>query len=325
MVAAVKFTRKTLPQKEGLGEKLAKKRISLGLDIKDVEKAIRIRSKYLDALENGKYDTLPPDVYVSGFVRNYASFLKLDPEKVLKLYDRERGLAANVSKAKSNTPSTKPLSAPKLVITPKTLTITSIVMVALLIVGYIGWQVFILTSPPKLKVTNPSDNVNIESDSVNVEGITDTGATLFINDVEVGIDQGGTFREKINLQSGVNNIKIKSLNKMGRYSEVSRTIVAKTNNQNQPVATISGIDLKLIIGPKSASVLVEVDGKKVTDKPVVMLAGVSQSYRAANSIKVTTNNGGSVQAVFNNQNIGTLGKDGETVNQEFNKGMQQIK
>ncbi len=320
MTAAVKFTRKTLPQKEGLGEKLAKKRISLGLDPKDIEKAIRIRAKHIEAIENGRYDSLPPDVYVRGFVRNYANYLKLDAHKVMKLYERERGLIENVRKAKAGAPVVKPLDTPKIVITPKTITFGGLIAGAFIIVAYIAWQVVVLTAPPQLLVTSPQDNVNIDGSSVTVEGKTDTGATLYINDVEVGIDQGGVFKEKISLQSGVNIIKVRAQNKMGKYNEVKNTVVARYASETTATAT-GGVELKMTIGPRSASVLVEVDGKSVTDKPIVMLAGVTQTYIGTEKIKVTTTDGGSVKVTFNGQDAGLMGKDNESANREFVKGM----
>lgn len=321
MSAAVKFTKKTLPQKEGLGEKLAKKRISMGLDLKDVEKAIRIRAKNIEAIENGRYDGLPPDVYVRGFVRNYANFLKLDPNKVMKLYERERGLIENVRKAKAGAPIVKPIDTPKILITPKTITIGSIVTAVVAIILYIGWQLTILTAPPVLSVTNPGDNVNIEGSSVSVEGKTDPGATLYINDVEVGIDQGGIFKEKISLQSGVNIIKVRAENKMGKYTEIKNTVVAKYTNEISPSTTTPGVEIKLVIGPRSASVQLEIDGVKFTEKPIVMLAGVTQTYKANEKIKITTSDGGSVDVTVNGQIVGKIGGDNEEVDREFVKGM----
>ncbi len=321
MTAAVKFTRKTLPQKEGLGEKLAKKRISLGLEVKDVEKAIRIRWKYVEAIENGRYENLPPAVYVRGFVRNYAAFLKLDPEKVMKLYERERGLIENVKKAKAGAPIVRPLDSSRILITPRTLTISGVIGASLLILFYIGWQVSILTAPPKMNITSPKDNVNIASSSTAVEGNTDNGATVTINDVEVGLDQEGNFKEKISLTNGVNIIHIKAQNKLGKYTEASRTVVAQTTTE--AVASATGdIELRLIIGPRSASISVEVDGKKLSEKPIVVVPGVTQIYKASSSIKITTTDGGTVQATYNGQKVGTLGKDGESVSREFVKGMK---
>jgi len=321
MSAAVKFTKKTLPQKEGLGEKLAKKRISLGLDSKDVEKAIRIRSKHIEAIENGRYDSLPPDVYVRGFVRNYANYLKLDANKVMKLYERERGLIENVRKAKAGPPVVKPMETPKIVITPKTITVGSIILGALTIFLYIGWQVLVLMAPPNLDVTNPKDNVNIEGNSVSVEGTTDSGASLFINDVEVGIDQNGIFKEKISLQSGVNIIKVRAQNKMGKSTEIKKTVVAKYQSEAAVAAATGGVEVKLTIGPRSASVQVEIDGKKVTDKPVVMLAGVVQTYKGTEKIKIIASDGGSVGADVNGQSVGALGEANKTIEREFTKGM----
>jgi len=322
MTAAVKFTKKTLPQKEGLGEKLAKKRISLGLDPKDIEKAIRVRAAHIEAIENGRYSQLPPDVYVRGFVRNYANYLQLDAAKVMKLYERERGLLENVRKAKAGAPVVRPLATPKVVITPKTITIAGIIAGAVAIVLYISWQVIILTAPPKLVVTSPKNNVNIEGNSVNVEGTTDPGATLLINGVEVGIDQVGAFKESINLGSGVNIVTVRAQNKMGKFTEVKNTVVARYQSDIAASnATAAGIEVKITIGPRTASIQLEIDGKPVTAKPVVMLAGVTQTYKATNKIKITTNDGGTVNVVVSGQDIGKIGKDGEAANREFIKGM----
>lgn len=319
MTAAIKFTKKTLPQKEGLGEKLAKKRISLGLDPKDIEKAIRIRAKHIEAIENGRYDSLPPDVYVRGFVRNYANFLKLDAEKVMKLYERERGLIENVRKAKAGAPIVKPISRPKIVITPKTITWSAIILSALAIFLYIGWQVATLMAPPKLTVTSPGNNVSIQSNSVSVEGETDSAATLYINDVQIGVSQDGSFKERINLQNGVNIIKIRSVNKMGKISEVTNTVVAEYENEVTAATVTSGVEVKIVVGPRSASVLVEVDGTSVTEDAVVMMAGVTQTYIGASSVKITASDGGTVTVTVNGTSAGTLGADNEMTTKEFTK------
>jgi hypothetical protein len=52
-----------------------------------------------------------------------------------------------------------------------------------------------------------------------------------------------------------------------------------------------------------------------------MLAGVSQVYKGTSKITVTTNNGGSVRASYNGQDVGILGKEGEQVKRDFVSGM----
>jgi cytoskeletal protein RodZ len=317
---SVKFSRKTLPQKEGLGEKLAKKRVSLGLTIRDVEKETRVRSDYIEDIEAGKYDRLPPHVFVKGFLKAYASLLKLDPDKVLKLYLKERGLSENVKKAAANPPVVKPLKGSKVIITPKTFVITGIVFVALLIVAYIIWQVSILTAPPTLTLKTPAGNTTVKTDSIELDGKTDPSSNLYINDVEVGVDENGNFSEDVNLQSGVNNITVKSQNSLGKSNIISRIIVAQIPTLAPPSQIAqANVTLKLTIGPKSASVQVQTDGKELTAKPVVMLAGVSQTYTAMSSITVITNNGGSVSADLNGQELGVLGKEGVKASRTFGK------
>ena len=69
-----------------LGELLRNTREKKGLSLAQVEEATRIRRAFLEALEEGNHDLLPPPVYVKGFLKSYAQFLGLDPQQVLSLY-----------------------------------------------------------------------------------------------------------------------------------------------------------------------------------------------------------------------------------------------
>lgn len=61
-----------------IGSSLREARIKRGLSPGDVHKAIRIRDRYLQALEEERWELLPGDAYVKGFLRTYAEFLGLD-------------------------------------------------------------------------------------------------------------------------------------------------------------------------------------------------------------------------------------------------------
>lgn len=322
---APKFIKTIVPEKENLGERLSKKRAALGFDIKEVERATRIRIKHLELIEAGKWEELPPDVYVRGFLKNYATFLRLDPNKVIKIYLKEKGLKESVKKitaAPIQSNKSKRIKSPKVIITPKRLIISSAVFAALAVVFYIGWQISILAAPPKLTLVSPSDEVRVEEDSVVVEGKTDAGADVFINNVPIGVDPDGKFKEKVSLQDGVNLIKISSKNKLNKTSHLSRTVLAelKTLTQTAPVKSQT-LEMKLDIGPNSASLYIEVDGKAISDKNALMLPGSSQLIRANEKIVITASDGGSVRVNLNGKDLGLLGKSGEKVkNKEFNKG-----
>jgi cytoskeleton protein RodZ len=61
-----------------IGSSLREARVRNGLEIADVERATKIRGKYLRALENDSFDVLPSQAYVRGFLRSYADFLGLE-------------------------------------------------------------------------------------------------------------------------------------------------------------------------------------------------------------------------------------------------------
>ena len=69
-----------------IGNTLREARIRRGLSITDVENVTKIRSKYLEALEENDFEVLPGPTVVKGFLRSYALFLKMDPELLLYEY-----------------------------------------------------------------------------------------------------------------------------------------------------------------------------------------------------------------------------------------------
>ena len=69
-----------------IGESLATARRERQLTVKDVEKAIKIRAKHIDALEKEAFDQISGDAYVQGFIRTYAQWLELDPEPLIQEY-----------------------------------------------------------------------------------------------------------------------------------------------------------------------------------------------------------------------------------------------
>src|SRR5919198_6007216 len=72
----------------GIGTALREARESRGITLQKASRETRIHSDYLTALERECYDTLRADVYVRGFLRSYSSYLGLDVDKVLTVYDR---------------------------------------------------------------------------------------------------------------------------------------------------------------------------------------------------------------------------------------------
>jgi cytoskeleton protein RodZ len=61
-----------------IGDSLREARTRRGLSAADVQKGIRIRERYLTALEEEHWELLPGEAYAKGFLRTYAEFLGLN-------------------------------------------------------------------------------------------------------------------------------------------------------------------------------------------------------------------------------------------------------
>jgi transcriptional regulator with XRE-family HTH domain len=67
-----------------IGSSLRQARQRGGLELSDVERETRIRSRYLRALEEDRFDLIPGRAYAKGFLRTYADFLGLDADRFVE-------------------------------------------------------------------------------------------------------------------------------------------------------------------------------------------------------------------------------------------------
>ena len=68
------------------GQALRETRERLGIDLQKIALSTRIQVHYLEHIENEKFDALPPETYVRGFVVSYVKCLHLDPEEAVADY-----------------------------------------------------------------------------------------------------------------------------------------------------------------------------------------------------------------------------------------------
>lgn len=313
-----------------LSQIFKRRREELKLSIADVEIAIRVRDRYLELIEEGDYHNLRDDIYTKGYIKSYAEFLGLDPKPILELYKQERRATKVVKKPDHGTKPTmglKPINSPRFIITPKTFLVLATLVLFMLVTGYIVWQVGVLSLPPKLTVNSSPQEVSVSS--VYISGRVDGGADLSINDSPILTSPDGSFREKILLSDGPNQIKITAKNKLGKSVTIDKTIVAKlskppiaTNNapstNSQPTTPPSpkfdGVKLTVKATKTATWLIVEADGKEIFRG--TMLAGTGQDFSAAGTIKLTVGNAGATQLILTNtvmtdKDLGIIGADGE--------------
>lgn len=78
----------------GIGYILKEARLKKDVSIEEVEEELKIRGRYLKALEEDNYELLPGKVYIKGFVKIYGEYLNLDVAELLE--ELEADLAEQV-------------------------------------------------------------------------------------------------------------------------------------------------------------------------------------------------------------------------------------
>ncbi len=69
---------------KNVGDLLRQRRKEMNLSLKEAENATSIRIAYLQALEDGEMNKLISPIYAQGFFKQYASFLGIDGEQIVR-------------------------------------------------------------------------------------------------------------------------------------------------------------------------------------------------------------------------------------------------
>lgn len=205
-----------------VGVMLREARIAKGLTPADVERATKIREKYIRALEADDFRQLPSPSYAKGFVRNYAEFLGLSSDAIMAFFRRQ---TTEVTKA-SLIPKgvADPLNKPLVHLTPGRFVGILVGVLLLLFFAYLGNQYIRTRQAPPLTVDTPKNNEIVKEGRVVVEGKTDPDASVTINGVSTIVRDDGRFYDRVQVEAGVNKITVTSTSRFGIVTSVVREV-----------------------------------------------------------------------------------------------------
>lgn len=312
----VGFTKKSIGTLT-LGEKLKRLRSERRATLMEVSRATRIQAKYLEYLEEGQYGRLPADVYVKGFLRSYADFLGVDENIFLKLYEKEKGIKHNLEKDKAPAVrKVKPVNVSSFVFTPKKILAAAVAIIVLAGLFFLWREIGSFASTPLLVVLSPANNSEVKSNFTVVSGVTDKDDSLYINNQPILVGDDGKFQENLTLQSGVNVINVKSINKFNKtanqiitirsdYKEnISSNQNSSGNGNNQNGNASAQMQAELSVNPGPVWLSVEADGKPVFSG--TMLSGATQTFTAKEKIVIDSGNGSATFVKLNGKDLGAL-------------------
>jgi cytoskeletal protein RodZ len=193
------------------------------LSFSKLEKEIKIKKNFLQAIEKEEWNNLPEFPVVMGFVKNISQAVGLDEEKTVAVLRRDyppKSLAINP----------KPDISKTFIWSPKLTFLVGIIVVLMIVLGYLAFQYFRFVSPPSLSVSEPKENQVVTEKMLEVSGKTDTDATIKVDNQPAIVDADGNFKTTIEINDKTVEIEVIAVSRSGKESTVRRTIKVRLND-----------------------------------------------------------------------------------------------
>ena len=194
-----------------------------GISLDTISKETKIPIKHLRALEAGSIKMLPDILYTKNIVKKYLSFCNVDPKPFIAKLDLKRNEKQSPNKA---------LGTRSLMVVPRIIKTTiALILVAGFIV-YLGFSISKIFKPPSIIIYSPKEGEVVENNIITVKGKTDRGTILLINSEQALLDKNEEFSKEINLQKGLNLIKISGINRYSKENVIWRNVILNITNNN---------------------------------------------------------------------------------------------
>ncbi len=203
--------------RERIANQLKQTRLDRKLSIGKLSKELKIPESTLKDLENSS-DTTIPASHLPGLARRYAQHLGLaDGDIESMLADPDKTQASGLQRRRQRK-SRSPIVLSRLT------SIAAVGVAAAVVAGYALFQIYGLTSNPRLTVTEPaSDTVATQSD-YEVRGRAGADTSVLVNGDPVVLSEDGEFAVTIYLQEGRNSLEVSAINNFSRQTTIQRTI-----------------------------------------------------------------------------------------------------
>ncbi|MFA6017406.1 MAG: helix-turn-helix domain-containing protein [Patescibacteria group bacterium] len=204
-----------------VGSILKKEREKKGLLLIDVEKQIKVREKYLKAIEDENWDYFSSKIYITGILKNYSRVLNLDHKKVLAFFRRDY-------EKKEEVKFKKKISSSYLTSETKKFLKFGLIILTLFFILYFVFQLKTYFSPPSFVLLTPKAiNFTIEK-NIKITGKTDKDTSVTIAGERVYLNKDGIFTYDYSLNEGENKMTINLVGANGKKATFEKTFFKKT-------------------------------------------------------------------------------------------------
>ena len=198
------------------GEILKNQRLKKNLLLSEIAKQIKIKEKYLEALEDNNWNLLPSKVYIEGLIKSYCRFLGFNYKKVLPFFYRDY---------EEKETFTFRQKVSEKYFTPGVKKIFGMLMTSLIIIFFIyfAYQLKIFLTPPKITLLSPKTNTFYNETSIKIIGKTEKETTITIFGERIYPNQDGVFEYIFPLKKGKNELVIELIGANGRKTTFKKS------------------------------------------------------------------------------------------------------
>lgn len=207
-----------------IGEALRVAREGRGESPEDVERLTHVGKKFVLALEANDLGKLPEPVYAKKFVRALAKHYGIDPDAAADALLKEMAVAAEIPVAGRPVNFVEGRS---LVAAPILFKSVALGAAFLAIIAYFAYSVHAILRPPEVTLYSPHDDQVFPNGRVVLEGLTEPEVDLAVNGEPVLIEADGSFKDVLNLPSGVSHLRVIAKKRHSREREVLLKVVVE--------------------------------------------------------------------------------------------------
>lgn len=208
-----------------LGQSLTELRERSRTSLRSLSQTTRIQEKYLAALEAGRFDALPDDIYVKSFVKSMVAAMGDDPSPYLSRLTEELTATEKTSSRNAVGNQIRDIPTVALTVTPTIIKRATAGAVGVVLLLVMSLAVRASLRPPGVTVSDPQDGLVTSVPTVEIIGSSAGEVDLRINGVGVTLGRDGQFKETVDLHRGTNLIKITAKKRHSGETVVYRRVV----------------------------------------------------------------------------------------------------
>lgn len=195
-----------------VGQILKDGRLKKNISLRALEKQTKIKKEFIALIEKNDWEKLPEFPIVSGFVKNIAVSLGLNPENINAILRRDyppKKLPINPT----------PDIESKFTWSPKFTFAIGVGLIIFIVLGYLLFEYSKFIKPPEITITSPKEEQIVTGESVKIEGKTTTDVSLTVNNQPIILDQEGNFITEIKITKETKSLMFKAVSRSGKVTE----------------------------------------------------------------------------------------------------------